>query len=76
MANYIFSVQQMIDIANGGNGNGGATIQGIAGFGVGKGTSSATVLGEAQALNYFLTNGYTLIAVSGYSLMKEYYFTK
>lgn len=59
----IFSVQQMIDVAN------GKTAQGVTGTG-------GPYEGEAQALNYF-TNvaGYTLAFVNGYGPMKEYYFT-
>lgn len=73
---YIFSAQQMIDIANGGNGEGGLPIQGIAGFGVGKGTSAATILGEEEALSYFIEAGYTLQFISGFGPMKEYYLIK
>lgn len=59
-ASYIFSVQQMINIANG----------------VNQGTSAATILGEVDALNYLIENGYTLTNINGFGPMKELVFTK
>ena len=70
MANYlILSVQQVIDCAN------GKTIQTYTGPGSGYGTNNATYSGEVQALNALAANGFTLVSVSGYGPMKEYYLT-